>query len=98
VAGHRRPEDGTIGIWDVATGQRRDDLVQHDGPVTQIAIAPDGTWLAATGHLDIHLWDVATGRHRAKLTGHGHGHGRDGGRVELIDGFGSPGDRGRDRQ
>ena len=46
-------------------------LTGHVGPVTAVAIAPDGTWLATAG-LDrwLQIWDRATGRPRATLTGH----------------------------
>ena len=41
--------DGTVRIWDPATGQQRATLTGHTGPVTAVAIAPDGTWLASAG-------------------------------------------------
>ena len=65
--------DGTVRIWDPATGQQRATLTGH-GParVTAVAIAPDGTWLASrrrrTG--SVRIWDPATGQQRATLTGH----------------------------
>ena len=39
--------DGSVRIWDPATGQQRAALAGHAGPVTAVAIAPDGTWLAS---------------------------------------------------
>ena len=42
-------DDGTVRIWDPATGQQRAALTGHTGPVTAVAIAPDGTWLASAG-------------------------------------------------
>jgi NB-ARC domain/WD domain, G-beta repeat len=46
-------------------------LTGHTTPVSAVAIAPDGTWLA-TGSWDgtTRTWDAATGQHRATLTGH----------------------------
>ena len=42
-------EDGTVRIWDAATGQQRAVLTGHTGAVKAVAIAPDGTWLASAG-------------------------------------------------
>ena len=41
----------------------RRTLTGHSGPVTALAIAPDGTWLA-TGSVDgtVRIWDTATGQ------------------------------------
>jgi WD40 repeat protein len=41
-------DDGTVWIWDPATGQQRIELTGHTGWVSEVAIAPDGTWLATT--------------------------------------------------
>jgi WD40 repeat protein len=61
-------QDGTVRIWDAATGQERAVLTGHLGAVYAIAIAPDGTWLA-TGSQDgtARIWDAATGQERAVL-------------------------------
>ena len=64
--------DGTVRIWDVATGQERAVLSSHRGRVYTVAVAPDGSWLAAGGSRDkrVRIWDVATGEVRAALTSH----------------------------
>ena len=64
-------EDGTVRIWDPATGQQRAALTGHDGAVRAVAIAPDGTWLASAGEDGtVRIWDPATGRQQAAvLTG-----------------------------
>ena len=63
--------DGTVRIWDVATGQQRATLTGHTGSVNALAVAPDGTWLASgSRHGTVRIWDVATGQQRATLTGH----------------------------
>jgi WD40 repeat protein len=57
--------DGTIRIWDAATGRCRNTLTGHKRGVEGIAIAPDGTWLASTdGTTTIYVWDVASERLR----------------------------------
>src|SRR5262249_3511263 len=64
-------DDGTVRLWDAATGRLRGTLTGHASGVRAVAIAPDGTWLA-TGSDDgtVRLGDGATGQERATLTGH----------------------------
>ena len=63
--------DGTVRIWDAATGQHRTTLTGHDDPVTAVAIAPDGSWLAGGGTDGaVRIWDVATGQQRTSLARH----------------------------
>jgi WD40 repeat protein len=59
--------DGTVRIWDVATGQERAVLTGHRGRVHTVAVAPDGSWLATAGARDtrVRMWDMATGKERA---------------------------------
>ncbi len=63
--------DGTVRIWDVATGRERAVLTGHTSTVAAVAVAPDGTWLAS-GSWDrtVRIWDAATRQERAVLTGH----------------------------
>ena len=64
-------EDGTVRIWDAATGRERAVLTSHTGEVTAMAVAPDGSWLAsASEDRTVRIWDTATGRERAALTSH----------------------------
>ncbi|MCI0458739.1 MAG: WD40 repeat domain-containing protein [Gemmataceae bacterium] len=60
--------DGTIRLWDVATGKPTVSLAQGKC----IAFSPDGKTLAVGGHADgtVWLWDVAARRPTAILTGH----------------------------
>ena len=63
--------DGTVRIWDPATGQQRAALTGHSRRVKAVAIAPDGTWLASGGDDGtVRIWDPATGQQRAALAGH----------------------------
>ena len=64
-------KDGTVRIWDPATGAQTANLTGHAGEVTAVAIAPDGTWLAtASKDGTVRIWDPATGAQTANLTGH----------------------------
>jgi Tol biopolymer transport system component len=62
--------DGTINLWDVATGRRSRTLSGHMGRVKGIAFSPDGRTLAS-GSWDktVRLWDLATGRELRMFTG-----------------------------
>ncbi len=61
-------DDGTVKVWDTATG----DLLRTFAAEDHAVIAPDGSWVA-TGDADgpIVVWDVATGAQIKKLAGHG---------------------------
>jgi WD40 repeat protein len=64
-------DDGTVRLWDVASGKELRRLDGHREAVTAVAFSPDGR-LAATGGRDrtIRLWDLDAGRERARLEGH----------------------------
>jgi WD40 repeat protein len=64
--------DGTVRIWDVASGRQRAAFGGKAGPVMAMAAAPDGSWLA-TAFSDglVRIWDLATGKEQAVLSGHG---------------------------
>ncbi len=66
--------DGTVKLWDVATGHEVATLPAHPGEeVASVAFSPDGATLAsAAGNPDgvIKLWEVDTCRVKGKLTGH----------------------------
>jgi WD40 repeat protein/serine/threonine protein kinase len=54
---------GTLQLWDVATGERLCPPMHYTAPVTGAAFRPDGRMLAV-GYTDgtVRLWDPATGR------------------------------------
>src|SRR5205814_653756 len=62
--------DGTVRLWDPATGRELASLTCADY-VNSVAFSPDGH-LLATGSYDgaVKLWDAATGQDIASLAGH----------------------------
>ena len=64
-------EDGSIYLWDVASGQLEATLQGHIEYVQSISFSPDGKTLASCRHGDtIKLWDVANGNVKRILKGH----------------------------
>jgi WD40 repeat protein len=63
--------DGTIKIWEVASGRVLHTLRRHTDAVLSVAFAPDGATLAS-GSRDktIKIWEVASGRVLYTLRGH----------------------------
>jgi WD40 repeat protein/serine/threonine protein kinase len=56
--------DGSVKLWDAATGQTRRTFRRHKGGVSAVAYSPDGKTLADGGNLEIILRDLATGAER----------------------------------
>ena len=64
-------QDGSVIVWDAATGEQRRVLEGEWGPVHALAFAPDGRTVAAGYcHGAVMLWDVATGTRRWAGEGH----------------------------
>ncbi|MFE2248610.1 nSTAND1 domain-containing NTPase [Streptomyces lavendulae] len=63
--------DGTVRLWDAATGKPRRTLTGHAKGVEWVAFSPDGRTLAS-GSDDgtVRLWDAATGTTLRTLKGH----------------------------
>ena len=58
-------DDGTVRLWDPATGAELAALTGHTGQVTAVAFSPDGRRLASAGwDGTVRLWDPATGAER----------------------------------
>lgn len=65
-------EDGTIRLWEAATGREIRYFTGHTGKVHSVAISPDGRLLASGGaDWSVKVWDVATGKetHLGKHSG-----------------------------
>ncbi|MYS20471.1 WD domain-containing protein, G-beta repeat-containing protein, partial [Streptomyces sp. DvalAA-14] len=63
-------EDGTVRLWDTATGHTIATLTGRTGRVDAIAYSPDGHTLATCGQDGtVRLWDTASGELRATATG-----------------------------
>jgi len=63
--------DGTVRVWDLATGRERAKLPgDPDDPVWSVAVTADGT-VAVSGswHGTVRVWDLATGKEAAHWTG-----------------------------
>jgi WD40 repeat protein len=61
--------DGTILLWDVATGKEQATLKGPKAGITLGAFSPDGQTLASVDSVWVRLWDVATRKERATLKG-----------------------------
>jgi WD40 repeat protein/serine/threonine protein kinase len=63
--------DGSVRIWDVATGQQRLATSGHGGSVHCLAFSPDGRRIASAGtDLAIMVWDTGSGLEVVSLRGH----------------------------
>ncbi len=64
-------DDGTVRLWDVATGDERRTLTSHGDGVSAVAFGPDGQSVASGGNDGtVRLWDVASGAELHTLAGH----------------------------
>ncbi|MFI5963270.1 P-loop NTPase fold protein [Streptomyces asoensis] len=60
--------DGTIGLWDTATHERRHTFVGDIGQVTSLAFSPDGRQLATGSDSGtVRVWDTGSGSQALRL-------------------------------
>jgi WD40 repeat protein len=63
--------DGTIRLWETATGRERAWLEGHEGPVEAVAISAGGKYLASGGvDRTVRLWRLPGGKELARFQGH----------------------------
>jgi WD40 repeat protein len=64
-------DDGTVIVWDAATGQKRLTFRGHGGIVRCAAFSPDGRRIVSVG-MDgtVKVWDAQTGQEQLTLRGH----------------------------
>lgn len=63
-------DDGTLRIWEVATGKEALSLRGHKSGVISLAVSPDGTKvLSGSYDRTVRLWDAATGKEIRPLEG-----------------------------
>ena len=57
------PESGdrNLSIWNSSTGHCKRTLVGHDGPVTAIAVFPDGRIVSSSRDNTVRIWNSSTG-------------------------------------
>jgi WD40 repeat protein len=63
--------DGTVKVWEAATGEPVHTLTGHGGPVYSVCFSPDGQRIAsASEDRTVKVWDAATGQEAISLKGH----------------------------
>jgi WD40 repeat protein/serine/threonine protein kinase len=66
-------DDGTVRLWDAATGQEILTFKGHEGRVDAVAWTRDGNKLASASYDNtVKLWDLGTGQQTRTLSGYNH--------------------------
>ena len=61
------PDDGTVRLWDVASGTELRCWENTDDFVVSLAFSPDGKLMASGGTSEVRLWRVETGKELRRL-------------------------------
>jgi WD40 repeat protein len=71
ASGHR---DGSVKLWDMATGNNMATFTVHTEPVVSLAFSSDGKLLAsASRDTTVRVWDLLVGKNTLTLKGHDQG-------------------------
>jgi WD40 repeat protein len=63
--------DGTVRVWDLASGRPERTLEGHTGPVQAVAVTADSQRMVSGGNDNtVRVWDLASGRLERTLEGH----------------------------
>ncbi len=63
-------EDGSIRLWDVATGVHKKTFIGDRWGFDNVSFSPDEKTIASAGFREINLWDIATGANKKTIMGH----------------------------
>jgi WD40 repeat protein len=64
--------DGTLKVWDLATGKERVTFTGHSSLITDVAITPDSKRVISTSFDNtLMIWDLASGEVIASFIGDG---------------------------
>jgi len=67
-------EDGTLKVWDLASGRAEATLKGHASGVNSCSVTPDGRRVvSASEDGTLQVWDLTSGRAEATLEGHASG-------------------------
>ena len=71
AAPSRPPDDQTLRLWDLESGQTLRTLEGHTDWVRAVAVTPDGRRaVSASGDQTLRLWDLESGQTIRTLEGH----------------------------
>ena len=65
IASWNASKDGLIRFWNAITGEHKQTIKAHNGPINRVVFSPDSSALVSWGFNEgkaIRMWDVSTGR------------------------------------